>query len=119
MRISIQTLKFLIAIAGIVIIFSVFQVMTFDMFGIVWPAWGYMMVCIFIICLFFKVPQGRRRPLVYLYPLIGFVSVFAAFSLRRHPRALEILLMAIAIPSIIFIVACIVAIFYPERRNPR
>jgi len=117
MRISNQTLKLLIAIAGIVIIFLTFQIMTFDMFGIVWLAWGYMLVCIFIIWLFFKVPPRRKWPLVCLHALIFFAFSFAAFFLRRHPRALELLPITLAILLITFIAACIVAIFYPERRN--
>jgi hypothetical protein len=119
-RISNQTLNLLIAIAVIVMVFSTFQILTFDMLGIVWLAWGGMMIYILIICLFiYKVPQRRKLPLVYFYALINFAFLFAAFSLRRHPRALELLSITIAILLITYIAACVVAILYPERRNPR
>ncbi len=114
MRISNQTLKLLIAIAGIVIIFlmifSTFQIMSG---GIVWLEWGYLLGGIFITWLSSKVPQRRKRPLLGLYMII--LSAFP-FALIFLP---ELLLLTYTILLITFIVACIVAIFYPERRHPR
>ena len=115
MRISNQTLKLLIAIASIVIIFLTFQIMTG---GIVWLEWGYLVGSIFLTWLFSKIPQRRKRPLVGLYTII--LSAFPfAFIFLRSQRALELLLLTIAILLITFIAASLVAIFYPERRHPR
>jgi prolipoprotein diacylglyceryltransferase len=115
MRISNQTLKWLIAIAGIVIIFLTFQIMTG---GIVWLEWGFLLGSIFITWLFSKVPPRRKRPLVGLY-LIIFSAFPFAFIFLRSLHALKLFLLTLAILLITFIAASIVAIFYPERRHPR
>jgi len=114
MRISNQTLKLLIAIAGIVIIFLTFQLMTG---GIVWLEWGFLLGSIFITWLFSKIPQRRKRPLRGLYLIIFSTLPFASVFLRDL-RALKLLLLTLAILLITFIAACIFAIFYPERRHP-
>src|SRR5215471_18423024 len=107
MRISNQTLKLLIAIAGIVITFLTFQIMTG---GIVWLGWVFLLGSIFCIWLFSKVPQRRKRPLLGLYGIIFAVFPFS-FVFLRSQRALELFLLTLAMLLITFIAASIVAIF--------